>query len=110
MLYLNATLQSAIANGSLTAALQAAGVNTTGAELPVPPVVGAQLHVIVQCPDGAVGANATLLPNVTTMLTNVAPGVLDASPLLLDNASDLGLGNISGVVVSLTAIVGACMR
>jgi hypothetical protein len=104
----NDTLLAVIDDGSLTTALQAAGVNTTGAELPVAPVSGAQFNVAIQCPDGGLDANGTSLPNATTMLQLVSPGALDASPTLLDNLTAAGLGNVTGVVVSLTPIVGAC--
>jgi hypothetical protein len=106
----NVTLFSVVADGSLTLALQAAGVNTTGAVLPVPPALGLQLNLAIQCPAGAVDATTgALLANTSTMLRSVSPGgALDASASLLANISARGgLGNISSVVVSLTPIVGA---
>jgi hypothetical protein len=111
VLAFNATLFSVVDNGSLTRALQAAGVNTTAATLSVPPVTGLQLNLGIQCPTGF-DAKGTALPNATAMVQNVSPGALDASTsLLMSNLSSAGLGNISSVVVSLSPTVGAfCMR
>jgi hypothetical protein len=112
VLAFNGTLFSVVDNGSLTRALQAAGVNTTAATLSVPPVTGIQLNLAIQCPTGVVDVNGMALPNATVMLQNVSPGAaLDASESLLSNLSSAGLGNISSVVVSLTPTVGAfCVR
>jgi hypothetical protein len=107
VLTFNATLFSVIGNGSLTLALQAAGVNTTDVALSVPPVTGVQLNLAIVCPAGAVDANGTALPDAATMVQSVSPGMLDASSSLLGNLSSTGLGDISSVVVSLSPTVGA---
>ncbi len=103
----NDTLLAVIVDGSLTTALQAAGVNTTGAELPVAPVSGAQFRVAIQCPDGGLDANGTSLPNATTMLQLVSPGTLDASPALHADLRAVGMGEITSVAVTLMPILGA---
>ncbi len=109
VLQMNATLAEVVSDGTLTTALQAAGVNTTGAELPVPPRLGAQFHLALQCPDGAVDGNGTLLPNAaaTTMLERLSPAALGASASLLGDFNMVGLGNIASVGVSLLATIGA---
>ena len=104
---LNITLHSAVSNGSLTAALVRAGINATGVELPVPPDAGAQFHVQVQCPDGAVGTDGSPLPSAAEMLQRTSPGALDASTQLLADIAAVGLGVISRMAVTLSPILGA---
>ncbi len=105
----NASLVAAVANGGLTSALRAAGVNTSGAVLPVGPVNGVQFGITVQCPIGATDADGTALPNVTQVLSAAAPGALDATPTLAMDLTAAGLSNISGVKITLAPIAGACI-
>ena len=103
MLAVNATLVQAIDNGTLTRALNAVGVNTTGAALPVLPLTGAQFHFAILCPEGAAGS--TPLPGASDVIAAVSPGALDASATLINDFNAIGLGVISSVSVTLTPIV-----
>lgn len=105
ILNLNATLNAAVNNGTLASALVAAGVNSTGVQLPVPTLAGAQFHFAIQCPDGVTDANGATLPNVTTMLQAVMPGQLETSAQLFTDFNASGVGVLSKVAVTLSPIV-----
>ena len=92
----NSSLAGAFNSGALTASLRAVGINTTGASLPVPPQSGLQFGVSILCPSG----------NVDAALQAVSPGALDASPTLLADLNNAGIGSITGARVTLAPIVG----
>ena len=98
----NASLYATAANGSLTTALVAAGVGTSGAALAAPPLSCAQFGVAVQCPPGTLDS--------AQVLRSMQPSALAASASLLDSLNSAGMGNITAFAVSQSPIVGASQR
>ena len=95
----NASLLRVVTNGSLTTALQSAGVATTGVTQPTPPTSGAQFGVQI------VSADATAAAQLVTALS---PSALASSTQLQADLNAAGLGTISSFAITQAPTMGAC--
>jgi hypothetical protein len=106
---LNATLYRAIADGSLATRLQSAGVSTTsGIAFASPPASGAEFHFVIQSPASGVGPDGVAVPGVAA-LQQALSSVGEAATLLAD-LNSAGLGLITDTAITLTPVIGACVR
>jgi hypothetical protein len=106
--YFNATLQSALSNGSLSAALQASGVIGGAVALAVAHQTGLQFHFVIACASDVDLEEGSALPSATTLFAAVSQGTLAAQPAFLADVNAAGLGStITSLTVSRQPIIGA---
>jgi hypothetical protein len=103
----NATLQSAMSNGSLTAALQASGVNSSAVSLAVAHQTGLHFHFVIACAPG-LDADGAARPSATTLFAAVSQGTIATQAGFLADVNAAGLpGTVTSLVVSRLPIIGA---
>ena len=102
---LNASLAKAVADSSLSTALQAASISVSGVTLPSPPAPGLQLGLAISCPVG----NTSITPAAAAAAFSPAAFVNTSAALVLA-LNQSGLSGVSGLAVTLAPIIGACLR